>query len=143
MRFFRKIEGVTTFDKHRNTAVRESVNIESLLLRIERFQLRWFCHVNRISQGRLPKQTLNAKVNEKGPVGRPQTRWLDYIKDLSWNRMGRRPSEMQSVLLNGKMWRLDLELFSRKPQGKADREKRYWKFTTIKIYEIIHNCMLN
>ena len=35
MRFLRKIKGVTMLDKLRNTAVRESFNIESLLLRIE------------------------------------------------------------------------------------------------------------
>ena len=36
MRFFRKMKGVTMLDKHRNTAIRESFDIESLFLRIER-----------------------------------------------------------------------------------------------------------
>ena len=40
MRFLRKIKCVAMFDKHRNTATRESIDIESLLLRIERSQLR-------------------------------------------------------------------------------------------------------
>ena len=40
MRFLQKIKGVTMFDKLRNTAIRESLNIESLLLLIERSQLR-------------------------------------------------------------------------------------------------------
>ena len=81
IRFLRKIEGVTMFDKsqcydrsvtmfdkHRNTAIQESLNIESLLLRIERSQLRWFCHVSRMPQKRLPKQTLYAEVSGKKPV---------------------------------------------------------------------------
>ena len=36
MSHLRKIKGVKMFDKVRNTAIRESLNIESLLLRIER-----------------------------------------------------------------------------------------------------------
>ena len=48
MRFLRKIEDVTMFDKLRNTAFRESLNFDSLLLRIKRFQLKWFGHVSKI-----------------------------------------------------------------------------------------------
>ena len=36
MKFLRKIRSVTMFDKQRKTAIRESLLIESLLLRIER-----------------------------------------------------------------------------------------------------------
>ena len=79
MRFLRKIKGVTMFDKHRNTAICKSLDIDSLFLRIERSQLRWFGHASRMPYERLPKLTLNAKVNRKRPVGRPRTRWLDYI----------------------------------------------------------------
>ena len=40
MKFLQTIKDVTMFDKLRNTAIRESLNIESVLLRIERYQLR-------------------------------------------------------------------------------------------------------
>ena len=63
MRFLRKIEGVTLFNKVRSSAIRKSLNIEPLLLRIERSQLRWFVHVSRMPQERLPKQALLAKAN--------------------------------------------------------------------------------
>ena len=33
-------------------------------------------------QERLPKQALHAKANGRRPVGRPRTRWTDYIEDL-------------------------------------------------------------
>ena len=78
MGFLRKIKGGTMFNNHRNTAIRESLDIESLLL-IERSQLRWFGHVSKMPHERLSKQ---AKVSGKRPVGRPRTRWLDYIKVL-------------------------------------------------------------
>ena len=50
------------FDKHCNTAIRESFDIASLLLRIERSQFRWFGHVSRMPHQRLPWQTLFAEV---------------------------------------------------------------------------------
>ena len=46
MRFLQKIEGVTLFNKVRTTEIRKSLNIEPLLLRIERSQLKWFGHVS-------------------------------------------------------------------------------------------------
>ena len=61
MSFLRKIQGVTTFNKVRSSEIRKALNIEPLLLRIERSQLRWFGHVHRMPQERLPKQALLAK----------------------------------------------------------------------------------
>ena len=49
---------------------------------IERSQLRWFGHVSRIPQERLPIQALFAKVNGKKTVERLRTRWSNYIEDL-------------------------------------------------------------
>ena len=74
MRFLRRIEGVTLFNKVRSYEIRKSLNIKPLLLRIERSQLRWFGHVSRMPQERLPKQALHAKANGRRPVGRPRTR---------------------------------------------------------------------
>ena len=73
MRFLR-IEGVALFYKVRSSEIQKSLNIEPLLFRIERSQLRWFGHLNKMPQERLPKQALLAKANRKRPVGRPRTR---------------------------------------------------------------------
>ena len=73
--FLQRIEGVTVlFNKVRSSKIRKSLNIEPLLLRIERSQLKWFGHVSRMPQERLPKQALLAKANGKRPVKRPRTR---------------------------------------------------------------------
>ena len=61
-------------------------------------------------QERLPKQALLAKANGRRAVGRPRTRWTDYIEDLGWNRLGLRPSEMMEVMEDREVWRLNLEL---------------------------------
>ena len=42
MRFLQKIEGVTLFNKVRSSEIRKFLNIELLLLRIDRSQFRWF-----------------------------------------------------------------------------------------------------
>ena len=68
MRFLRRIERVTLFNKVRSSEIRKSLNIEPLLLRIERSQLRWFSHESRMPQERLPKQALLAKANGKRTV---------------------------------------------------------------------------
>ena len=126
MRFVRRIEGVTLFNKVRSSEIQKSLNIEPLLLRSERSQLRWFGHVSRMSQERLPKQALHAKANGRRPVGRPRTRWTDYIEDLGWNRLGLRPSEMMEVMEDCEVWRLNLELLPSQPSrisGKKEEEE--------------------
>ena len=55
MKFLQKKSRVTMFDKVRNTVIRESLNIESLLLRIERSRLIWCGRVGRMPQKRFPK----------------------------------------------------------------------------------------
>ena len=69
MRFLRRIEGVTLFNNVRSSEIRKSLNIEPLLLGIERSQLRWFGHVRRMPQERLSKQALLAQANGRRPVG--------------------------------------------------------------------------
>ena len=63
MRFLRKIEAVTLFDKVHSSEIRKSLNIKPLLLLIERSQLKWFDNVSRMPQERLPTQALLAKAN--------------------------------------------------------------------------------
>ena len=80
IRFLTKIKS-TMLDKVRTTTIRKSLNINLLLFRIERSQLRWFGYLSRMPKESLPKQTLSAKMNrKKQAVGRPRRH--DFIKDL-------------------------------------------------------------
>jgi len=120
MRFLQRIEGVTLLDKVRSPEIRKSLNIEPLLLRIERSQLRWFGHVSIMPKKRLPIQALLVKVKGKRLVGQPRTCWEDYIGDIGWNRLGLQPSKMLLVVADRDVWRLNLELLSpqaRNPHG--------------------------
>ena len=91
----------------RSSEIQKSLNIEPLLLRIKRSQLRWFGHVSRMPQERLPKQALLAKANGRRPVGRPRTRWANYTEDLGWNRIGLHRSEIMDVIEDREVWRLN------------------------------------
>ena len=82
MRFLRRIKGVTLFNKMCSAEIPKSLNIEPPLLRTDRSQLRWFGHVSRMPQERLPQQALLARVNERRPVGRLTTRRINYIENL-------------------------------------------------------------
>ena len=90
-----------------SSEIRKSLNIEPLLLRIERSQRRWFGHVSRMPQKRLPKQALLAKANGRRPVGRPRTRWTNYIEDLEGNRLGLHPSKMMDVMEDSEVCQLN------------------------------------
>ena len=72
-------------------------------------------------QKRLPKQALLAKVNERRPVGRPRTRWTNYIGDLGWNPLGLHPSEMMDVMEDREVWRINLELLLPQPSRKSEQ----------------------
>ena len=121
LRFLRRIEGVTLFYKMCSSEIQKSLNIESLLLRIERSQLRWLGHVSRMPQERLSKQALLVKANGTRPVGRLRTtnRWTNYIEDLGRNSLGLYPSEIMDVMEDREVWRLNLKLLSRQPSRKS------------------------
>ena len=75
--------------------------------------LRWFCHVSRMPQKRLSKQALLAKGYCRRPVGRPRTRWTDYIEGLKW-------MWWKTVRCGG----LILSYCPRNPHGEAGNEER-------------------
>ena len=114
-----RIKGVTLPDKVCNSTIHNSLNVESLLLRIERLQLRWFGHLSRMPQERLPKQALCAIPNGKRPVGRPRLRWLNNIEGLGWNRLGLSLSEMKEMVEDRDVRRLNLELLPPQPSRKS------------------------
>ena len=82
MGFSRRMSGLTVLDKCKSAGICESLNVESLLLRLERLQLRWYRHVTRMSQERTAKKRPCSTPIGRRPRGRPRTRWRDYIEDL-------------------------------------------------------------
>jgi len=50
-------------------------------------------------------------------VGRPRTRWADYIEDLGWNRLELQPSEMLEVVADRNGGGSILSCCPRNPHG--------------------------
>ena len=110
MGFLQRISGLTLLDKVKSADIRESLNIESLLLRLERSQLRWYGRVTRMSQERTAKKLLCSTPIGRRPRGRPRTRWRDYVEDLSWSRLGIPAEHLSFAAEDQDAWRIQLEL---------------------------------
>ena len=104
MRFLRRIFGVTRMDQVRNTLIREAINVEPLLLWVEKSQLRWRGHVERMSSERLVKLIFVAEPEGRRPVGRPRTRWKDQ-SDALIRRAGFDPSDAAPMAADRTGWR--------------------------------------
>ena len=110
MGFLRRISGLTLLDKVKSADIRESLNIESLLLRLERSQLRRYGHVTRMSQESTAKKLLCSTPIGRRPRGRLRTRLRDYVKDLGI------PAEHLSFVAEDRdAWRLQFELLPPRP----------------------------
>jgi len=70
-------------------------------------------------------------------VGRPGTRWQDYIEDLGWNHLGLQPSEMLAAVADRDVWRLNLELLPPQPSRTWAGTERRKRFSFFKICNIL------
>ena len=126
MGFLPRISGLTLLDKVKSADIRESLNIESLLLRLERSQLRWYGHVTQMSQERTAKKLLCSTPIGRRPRGRPRTRWRDYVEDLSWSRLDIPAEHLSNVAEDRDAWRIQLELLPPWPPKDKRVQKIDW-----------------
>ena len=93
MKCLRSMVGVTRMDRVRNEVVRERTGVgEALSSRVDRMGLRWFGHMERMEEGRLVKDVMDAGVTGNRTRGRPRFTWGDGIKralDAKGMEMGR------------------------------------------------------
>ena len=81
MGFFRKIRGLSLFDKAKSTDIYHSLDIEPLLLHIEQSQLLWYGHVTKMFHKPTAKQLMFFRV-AKGLEGDPE--FADKIMSKIW-----------------------------------------------------------
>jgi len=113
---------MTLRDKVCRCAIRKPENVKPLL-RIQRSQLRWLGHLSKMPRESLARQVLLAIPTGKGPIGRPRTRWSEYISDLAWTRLGTEPAEISEIAVDCEASRVLLRLLALRPSlRKSSRE---------------------
>ena len=100
MKFLRSIEGKTRKDRVRNEEIRKRTGIWKLQDRIETTKLKWYGHMMRMGEERVPQKTFLEKVTGKRPRGRPRKRWRDSVKECI-EKKGGKPEDVLQV---GKEW---------------------------------------
>ena len=114
--FLQKVRSLSVLDKVKSTDIYKSLNIEPLLLRIERSQLRWYGHVTQMPRKRKAKQIMDALLSGKRPRGRLRTCSQNYVEYLAWSRLGISPAKLTLVAGNRDAWRSQLALLPSQPQ---------------------------
>jgi len=73
--------GVFWMNKVRNEEVRAMTSLQKLELIIEERRLRWFGHIWRMDDGRLPKQSMHWETStRKRRPSRPRKKWIDIVR---------------------------------------------------------------
>ena len=82
MRCLRKATGVTIRDRVRNDEIRKRVGIEPITYYIERQQIKWFAHMERLPCESIPYKAFMKRGNDRRAPGRPRKRWIDNIREI-------------------------------------------------------------
>ena len=109
MKVIRMISGVSRRDQWENRisneAIRADLNVDSVDEVARRSRLRWYGHVERMEDFRLPKRILYSEVDGRRNRGRPRRRFLDSVKSDMNERGLEWGVETSRIALNRVAWR--------------------------------------
>ena len=84
MDFWRPSARTSRKDKIRNTIIGQKINIaRSLLEDIKTKQLQWYGHVQRMEEGKLPKEVMKWRPPGRRKRGRPRLTWAEGIRGVT------------------------------------------------------------
>jgi len=87
MDFWRRSDRISKKDKNRNTIIKQKMKVtRSLLEDIKTQQLKWYGHVQRMEEGRLPKKVMKWSTPGRRKRGRPKATWAEGIRGLMGER---------------------------------------------------------
>jgi hypothetical protein len=82
MRCLRKAAKMTRRDRIRNDVIRERLRIEPILRYIQKQQIKWFAHLERMPCDFIPYRSYIKRGKEdRRARGRPRVHWIDNIKE--------------------------------------------------------------
>jgi hypothetical protein len=64
-----------------NKEIYATVKKPTITERISLHRLRWFGHVQRMEENRIPKTILSTNLEATRPKGRPRNRWQDEVRE--------------------------------------------------------------
>ena len=83
MDFWRRSARISRKDKIRNNVIKKEMNVtKSLLEDIKTKQLQWYGNVQRMEEGRLPKEVLEWGPSGRRERGRPKLTWAEGIRGM-------------------------------------------------------------
>ena len=78
MDFWRRSARISRKDKIRNNIIKQKMDVTRFLLEdIKTKQLKWYGHVQRMEEGRLPKEVLKWHPPGRRKWGRPKLTWAE------------------------------------------------------------------
>ena len=80
------------------------MNQNAVTQKIEQTQLKWYGHVKRMKESRVPRQILEARTEGKRPRGRQRITYMDVIEKLVRKR-GKNIGEANRLVANRKEWK--------------------------------------
>ncbi len=95
MSFLCRAAGLSLRDRVTSSNMWEDLRVESLLLHVQRSQLRWFGHLVRMPPWMSPWG---------GVSGRLGSRWRDYTSRLAWESFGIPLEELVEVAGERSVW---------------------------------------
>ena len=108
----------------KNVDIRANLHItEDIVERIQARRQRYFGHVVRMDQHRVPNIVLYGRVEGKRVKGRHRKRWLDNVTDDCYHR-GWRIVEATHLATDRQRWRTYIRLSQRAPASPWQQEDR-------------------
>ena len=104
MKYLRKVTGKTRRDKIRNNIIREEVGQIAIQDHVKKKELRWFGHLNRLDENRIPRKVYEARTEGTRGRGRPRLEWERYITEIAREK-GKSLHEVKKLSKNRKEYR--------------------------------------
>ncbi|CAG9823911.1 unnamed protein product [Phaedon cochleariae] len=103
-KYLRRVKGITRREKIRNVVIREELEIESIEEYIEKKQLAWWGHLQRMKNGTQVKRIWESKAQGKRKVGRPIQTWDNVVGNILKKRRKTWP-EAKDLAQERKEWK--------------------------------------